>query len=544
MRNAQREDRIRLCNYVLGRGLGTGSFGKVKLAEHLLTNQLVAVKILNRKHMREHNVTKKVSREVRILQKFSHPHIIRLFDVIETPSDIFLILEYGSNGELFDYIVAKRALPEDEARKYFQQLISGLAYCHAHKITHRDLKPENLLLTADNDIKLADFGLSNVIENGQFLRTSCGSPNYAAPEVIAGHVYFGPEVDLWSCGVILFALLTGTLPFDDDNLGGLFKRIKSGYYNMPAYLKPEARDLISKLLLVEPLKRATIEKVVASKWYKKNLPKYLNCPILEQGTSVKALDEEIIQQVCTKLSNSNYVATTGRKGVIKAVQAMRTSEVKVVYDLLLFEKHGRERTNPETVCDDRGLPNRNFSDDSVLNVLNQSDDLGTSTSDNRMQVEFNPDSARRCSSVLQNNIKTENILSSSPFARSCASKGSEFNYNQMLNKQPPKETRKRRWFLGIQSKKEPDIVINEVFRVLRSLGGEWTTNPKVPYRVTCRWKFNQDKYTYFQFQLYKVQDNICLLDFLRLSKSFPTHMFVEISARIINSLKPPSPKRR
>ena len=173
--------RVRIRNYVLGRSLGVGSFGKVRLAEHLLTNQLTAIKIVNRDRIKTLGVREKINREVRILQRVVHPNIIRLYDVIESPSDIFLVMEYASGGELFDFIVSKGQLAENEARKYFQQIISGVAYCHEHGIAHRDLKPENLLLTSDNNIKVADFGLSNIMEDGRFLRTSCGSPNYAAP---------------------------------------------------------------------------------------------------------------------------------------------------------------------------------------------------------------------------------------------------------------------------------------------------------------------------------------------------------------------------
>jgi len=156
----------------------------------------------------------------------THPHIIRLYEVIDTPSDIFLVNEYVSGGELFDYIVSKGRLSADEARNFFHQIVSGVEYIHFQKIVHRDLKPENLLLDANLNLKIADFGLSNIMRDGDFLRTSCGSPNYAAPEVISGHLYAGPEVDVWSCGVILYALLCGSLPFDDESIPNLFKKIK------------------------------------------------------------------------------------------------------------------------------------------------------------------------------------------------------------------------------------------------------------------------------------------------------------------------------
>ena len=170
----------------------------------------------------------KLWREINILREFSHPHINRLYEVIDTPSDIFVVVEYVPGGELFDYIVSRGRLEEPEARLFFQQIISGVDYCHHNKVVHRDLKPENILLDDHHQLKIADFGLSNLLVDGCFLRTSCGSPNYAAPEVISGALYSGPEVDVWSCGVILYALLCGTLPFDDENIPSLFRKIKSG----------------------------------------------------------------------------------------------------------------------------------------------------------------------------------------------------------------------------------------------------------------------------------------------------------------------------
>ncbi|KAK6148576.1 hypothetical protein DH2020_019488 [Rehmannia glutinosa] len=212
-----------LRNYRLGKTLGHGSFGKVKIAEHIRTGHKVAIKILNRRRMKSPDMEEKVRREIKICRLFVHPHVIRLYEVIETPADIYVVMEYVPRGELFDYIVEKGRLQEDEARHFFS---AGVEYCHRNMVVHRDLKPENLLLDLKGNVKIADFGLSNIMRDGHFLRTSCGSPNYAAPEVVSGKLYAGPEVDIWSCGVILYALLCGALPFDDENIPNLFKKIK------------------------------------------------------------------------------------------------------------------------------------------------------------------------------------------------------------------------------------------------------------------------------------------------------------------------------
>src|SRR3978361_354265 len=173
-----------------------------------------------------------------------------------------MVLEYAG-GELFDYIVQNGKMKENEARRFFQQIICAVEYCHRHKIVHRDLKPENLLLDNHLNVKIADFGLSNIMTDGNFLKTSCGSPNYAAPEVISGNLYAGPEVDVWSCGVILYALLCGSLPFDDENIRALLKKLKGGHYPIPPHVSPGARDLITKMLQVDPLQRISVNAIMA-----------------------------------------------------------------------------------------------------------------------------------------------------------------------------------------------------------------------------------------------------------------------------------------
>ncbi|KAI5067635.1 hypothetical protein GOP47_0018163 [Adiantum capillus-veneris] len=286
-----------LANYRLGKTLGIGSFGKVKVAEHAATGYKVAIKILSKRKIRMMDMEEKVRREIKILRLFMHPHIIRLYEVIDTPTDIYLLMEYVNSGELFDYIVEKGRLGEDEARRFFQQIISGVEYCHRNMVVHRDLKPENLLLDSKCNVKIADFGLSNVMRDGHFLKTSCGSPNYAAPEVISGKLYAGPEVDVWSCGVILYALLCGSLPFDDENIPNLFKKIKDGMYTLPSHLSAGARDLIPRMLLVDPLKRVSIPEIKQHPWFQFGLPRYLAVPPPDTAQQAKRVDEDIVQEV-------------------------------------------------------------------------------------------------------------------------------------------------------------------------------------------------------------------------------------------------------
>jgi len=321
-----------LSNYRLGKTLGIGSFGKVKVAEHILTGNKVAIKILNRKKIKQMEMEEKVKREIKILRLFMHPHIIRLYEVIETPTDIYVVMEYVRSGELFDYIVEKGRLVEDEARHFFQQIISGVEYCHRHMVVHRDLKPENLLLDSRANVKIADFGLSNVMHDGHFLKTSCGSPNYAAPEVISGKLYAGPEVDVWSCGVILYALLCGSLPFDDENIPNLFKKIKGGIYTLPSHLSPGARDLIPRMLLVDPLKRITIPEIRQHPWFTIHLPRYI--AVLQAGPSSSIgtmVDSDLVREVERLGFEHSFI--------IESLRSRQQNKATVAYHLLADNRH-------------------------------------------------------------------------------------------------------------------------------------------------------------------------------------------------------------
>mmetsp|Transcript_74549 Transcript_74549/g.155404 ORF Transcript_74549/g.155404 Transcript_74549/m.155404 type:complete len:516 (+) Transcript_74549:82-1629(+) len=283
--------------YKVGSTLGVGTFGKVKMAEHQTTNQKVAIKIINKRKMESMNMHEKIRREINILQFLKHPHVIRLYELLDTPTDIFMVMEYVSGGELFDHIVHRLRLREDEARRFFQQILSGVEYCHHCMVTHRDLKPENLLLDANLHVKIADFGLSNCMKDGEFLKTSCGSPNYASPEVVSGKPYVGPEVDVWSCGVVLYALLCGSLPFDDENVPNLFRKIKHGNFTLPGHLSAEAKDLIVKMLVVDPTRRITFAQIRKHVWFLRDLPEYLAVPLREQNPEKLVLDQTVIQDL-------------------------------------------------------------------------------------------------------------------------------------------------------------------------------------------------------------------------------------------------------
>ncbi|XP_057208221.1 MAP/microtubule affinity-regulating kinase 3 isoform X9 [Triplophysa rosa] len=252
-------------NYRLLKTIGKGNFAKVKLARHILTGREVAIKIIDKTQLNPTSL-QKLFREVRIMKILNHPNIVKLFEVIETEKTLYLIMEYASGGEVFDYLVAHGRMKEKEARAKFRQIVSAVQYCHQKRIVHRDLKAENLLLDADMNIKIADFGFSNEFTIGNKLDTFCGSPPYAAPELFQGKKYDGPEVDVWSLGVILYTLVSGSLPFDGQNLKELRERVLRGKYRIPFYMSTDCENLLKRFLVLNPVKRGTLEQIMKDRW--------------------------------------------------------------------------------------------------------------------------------------------------------------------------------------------------------------------------------------------------------------------------------------
>ncbi|CAH0379636.1 unnamed protein product [Pelagomonas calceolata] len=543
--------------YRLSKTLGIGAFGKVKLAEHVTTGHKVAVKILNRAKIVALDMTEKVKREINILQRCTHPHIIRLYEVIDTPTDIFVVMEYVSNGELFDYIVSKGRLAPDEARHFFHQIVSGVEYCHYHHIVHRDLKPENLLLDADNNIKIADFGLSNVMRDGEFLRTSCGSPNYAAPEVISGHLYAGPEVDVWSCGVILYALLCGSLPFDDESIPNLFKKIKSGMYSLPSHLSQLARDLIPRMLVVDPMKRVTVPEVRAHAWFQQKLPPYLRHAPDRIENLERVIDEDTVDDVLALASRgfaplgaskqlqeklqTKALALLGEESerrprvlaVVRQPDAHRLrgveKAIRVAYELILDHKRTRLRT-------------------AELALARQAASDSTPPTFSSPHSEASParggsvGEGAQAKTIFGDRRKEASTTPPQPPSNTA-------NPPQPPPAPPQSGARRRRWYLGIQSKKDPAHVMTEVYKALLQLDCEWRTVD--PYRLRTRWRPNAgvspkggeprnarlapDYVVRVTLTLYKVQQNIFLLDFQ--NGEGDCFGFMSLCARIIKELK-------
>ncbi|GMY09067.1 CBL-interacting serine/threonine-protein kinase 9 [Fagus crenata] len=264
--------RTRVGRYELGKTVGEGSFAKVKFARNLETADNVAIKILDRDQVLRHKMVEHLKREISTMKLIKHPNVVKLFEVMASKSKIYIILEFVAGGELFDQIAKHGRLKEDEARTYFQQLINAVDYCHSRGVYHRDLKPENLLLDSYGVLKVSDFGLSafaqQVREDG-LLHTACGTPNYVAPEVLNDKGYDGTASDIWSCGVILFVLMAGYLPFDEPNLIALYRKISRADFTCPPYFSPGAKELIKCILDPNPLTRITIPEILENEWFKK-----------------------------------------------------------------------------------------------------------------------------------------------------------------------------------------------------------------------------------------------------------------------------------
>lgn len=280
--------------YEIGRLLGKGTFAKVYYARHIATGESVAIKILKKEQVRKEGMMEQIKREISVMRLVRHPNVVELKEVMATKTKIFFVMEYVGGGELFAK-VSRGKLKEDVARKYFQQLISAVDFCHSRGVSHRDLKPENLLLDENENLKISDFGLSALPEqlrHDGLLHTQCGTPAYVAPEVLRKKGYDGSRADIWSCGVILYALLSGFLPFRNENLMSMYTKVLRAEFQFPPWFSAEPRRLISKILVADPDRRATIPAIMRVPWFQKGFSRPFAFQ-LEQPVPEKAGDKEL-----------------------------------------------------------------------------------------------------------------------------------------------------------------------------------------------------------------------------------------------------------
>ncbi|VAI55692.1 unnamed protein product [Triticum turgidum subsp. durum] len=281
---------ILMDRYEIGRHLGQGNFAKVYYGRNLATGQAVAIKMIDKEKVSRIGLIVQIKREISIMGLVRHPNVLKLFEVMASKSKIYFVLEYAKGGELFNKIT-KGKLSEDAARRYFHQLISAVDYCHSRGVYHRDLKPENLLLDENENLKVSDFGLSALAESTRqdgLLHTTCGTPAYVAPEVLSRRGYDGAKADIWSCGVILFVLVAGFLPFHDTNLIEMYRKISRAEYRCPRPFSVELKDLLYKILDPDPSTRASVSRIKRSAWYRK--------PVDVNGLKIKQETRDKVQK--------------------------------------------------------------------------------------------------------------------------------------------------------------------------------------------------------------------------------------------------------
>lgn len=282
--------------YELGRQLGHGTFAKVYHAKNLHTGKSVAMKVVGKEKVIKVGMMDQVKREISVMKMVQHPNIVELYEVMASKSKIYFAMELVRGGELFSKI-AKGRLREDVARSYFQQLISAVDFCHSRGVYHRDLKPENLLLDEEGNLKVTDFGLSafcDHLRQDGLLHTTCGTPAYVAPEIIGKKGYDGAKADIWSCGVILYVLLAGFLPFQDENIVAMYRKIYRGDFKCPPWFSSDARKLITKLLDPNPSSRISISKIMESPWFKKSAPKDTKFLMEDEGIQSKGKEAKTL----------------------------------------------------------------------------------------------------------------------------------------------------------------------------------------------------------------------------------------------------------
>ncbi|KIY45370.1 snf 1 [Fistulina hepatica ATCC 64428] len=490
----------KLGEYTVIRDIAEGTFGQVKLARHVVTGHLVAMKYISKEKIVKEKNKSRVRREFEYMRALRHPHIIKLYEVISTETDTIFVMEYAG-GELFNYLVQNGRLSEAQARRFFQQIMSGIEYSHRLKIVHRDLKPENILLDDDLNVKIADFGLSNEITDGDFLSTSCGSPNYAAPEVIKGNVYAGPEIDVWSAGAILYVLLCGKLPFEDQDVHVLFNKIAQGQYTIPPYVPSDARKLIGQMLTVDAVKRITVAEIMTHPWFTVDLPHYLAPLPAPPGPVIGTLsslvqpktlqfeiveglgriEEDIVEDLASRLVG---VDKEDIWESLRRADGAHGNSVKVAYHLLRDKKRlGKDRTYfswPCMLCLLTSLPPRNALSPNTLTTGSPDGEANPFEAEfNDYEDEYEEDDLENMmspgpSSAALADVNNFAVLNSS-LPPEASSEYPLSNYYTAKRSGAHREKREKRtkWHFGIRSRSPPMEVMHEIYKTLKALGMEW-----------------------------------------------------------------------
>ena len=455
-----------LCDFTLTKKLGEGTFSIVRLGINKQTNEKVAIKELLKNQIIENNDKNRLEREIKILKNIRHPNIINLYNIIQTEKKYYLITEYIEGRELFDYIIKKRKLDEFESCKFFQQLINGIEYLHKLKIVHRDLKPENILIDEKNGIlKIADFGLSNIFsqKNNFMLSSPCGSPCYAAPEMLNGNKYQAPQIDIWSSGITLYAMLCGFLPFDDDNNDILYNKICEGKFIIPNDISFEACDLIKRILNVDPLKRINIRQIKNHPWF--NLFKVNGKIILYEGLIIQKVVIPVDEDIVNDMEKSFNV---DKEEIRISIIGNLYNDISTIYYLKLKKKI---REGKKSIADYKSdlfskyikdkcnlMENYNYKIENVIEIRkNGVDDLRSSFNSFKRKNSLNLESITNnsiCDNKQQNYNTIERIRTSHSIR-----KNPSFNFtNRYMKKSESLD--KERLLTNSYSKERIEININ------------------------------------------------------------------------------------
>ena len=416
--NLEEKEKV-LCDFIIKEKLGEGTFGKVRLGINRQTNETVAIKILDKKRIVKERDKKRLEREINILKSLRHPNIVFLYCDIHTNSNIYLIMEYIKGTELLNYISSNSKLSEEEACFYFRQIISSIEYLHKLKIAHRDIKPENMIIeNSTKIIKLVDFGLSNYYNNkNELLSSACGSPSYEAPEMLSGKKYGAAPVDVWSCGIVLYAMICGYLPFEDYDNNILYEKIKEGRFKIPTHVSEIAKDLIKNILNVNPKKRYTLEQIKKHKWFKLCLDneEYRNKKSLYEGLLLKnyvvPLDEDIIKQ-----TKKDY--DIDKEKIRMLLLKNEHNDITTIYYLILLKK---SKLGIESIADLKGNSFKKFLSDKNNLLINYDNDINKAiekinqmNKDKELEetnnIEINNTNKNELEKEQENNINIENNI--------------------------------------------------------------------------------------------------------------------------------------
>ena len=332
--NDKEEKNKSICDFIIKQVVGEGTFATVRLAINKQTKEQVAIKIMDKSKLVQKADKIRLEREIKVLKNLRHPNIVHLYSVVEKEDKIYLITEYVKGKELFDYIVSNKKLSEYESCLFYQQIISGIEYLHKIKYVHRDIKPENLLINEKTkELKIVDFGLSNLFTSKTLLESACGSPSYAAPEMLIGKKYRAPPIDIWSSGIVLYAMICGYLPFEDDDDDNLYDKICKGKFIIPKHVSENAKDLLNKLLVTDPQKRFTITQIKNHPWFHlyNNKGKLMVNDGLNLIKYVVPIDEDIVFSMSSK-----YNITEDKIRI--SILSNKHDDIYTIYYLLLEKK--------------------------------------------------------------------------------------------------------------------------------------------------------------------------------------------------------------